>query len=61
MPVESTDADGNASTDASDKLVYDKNADGIYVCNNDTVPQGALADGTENCWAADAQVRIGRC
>jgi K+-transporting ATPase ATPase C chain len=58
VPVESTDADGNTITDDAGNAVYDKNDDGTYVCNSDTVPERVLAYRAENGLAADAQVPV---
>jgi K+-transporting ATPase ATPase C chain len=58
VPVESTDADGNAITDESGNPVYEKNDDGTYVCNPDTVPQRVLAYRRDNGLAADAPVPV---
>jgi K+-transporting ATPase ATPase C chain len=48
VPVESSDGSG----------VYEKNGDGTYVCNPDTVPQRVLAYRAENGLAADAAVPV---
>ena len=38
--------------------VYEKNADGTFVCNTDTVPQRVLAYRAENGLAADVEVPV---
>jgi K+-transporting ATPase ATPase C chain len=58
VPVASTDADGNAITDDAGNAVYDKNDDGTYVCDSNTVPQRVLAYRAENGLAADAEVPV---
>ena len=58
VPVQSKDANGNTITDSSGNQVYDKNTDGTYVCNSDTVPERVLAYRSENGLAADAQVPV---
>jgi K+-transporting ATPase ATPase C chain len=58
VPVEETDADGNTVTDDAGNTVYQKNPDGTYVCNSDTVPQRVLAYRAENGLAADAKVPV---
>jgi K+-transporting ATPase KdpC subunit len=37
VPVQATDADGNDVTDAAGNAVYEKNKDGSYVCDPNTV------------------------
>jgi K+-transporting ATPase ATPase C chain len=58
VPVEATDADENPITDKAGNPVYEKNDDGSYVCNADTVPQRVLAFRAENGLADDAQVPV---
>jgi potassium-transporting ATPase KdpC subunit len=43
VPVPATDANGTPQTDAQGQPVYEKNSDGTYVCDPDTVPQRVLA------------------
>jgi K+-transporting ATPase ATPase C chain len=43
VPVQATDAKGNPQTDAQGNPVYEKNPDGTYVCDPNTVPQRVLA------------------
>jgi K+-transporting ATPase ATPase C chain len=58
VPVPSTDEDDNAITDAKGNPVYDKNKDGTYVCNPDTVFERVLAYRAENGLAKDASVPV---
>lgn len=58
VPVESTDADGNAIADDAGNAVYDTNDDGTYVCNSDTVPQRVLAYRAENGLSSDTLVPV---
>ncbi len=39
VPVQATDKDGNDVTDSAGNPVYEKNKDGSYVCDPDTVPR----------------------
>jgi K+-transporting ATPase ATPase C chain len=43
VPVQATDADDNDVTDADGDPVYEREKDGTYVCDPDTVPQRTLA------------------
>jgi K+-transporting ATPase ATPase C chain len=43
VPVQATDNDGNDVTDAAGNAVYEKNKDGTYVCDPNTVPERTLA------------------
>ena len=43
VPVQATDTNGNAQTDAKGNAVYQKNPDGSYVCNPNTVPERVIA------------------
>ncbi len=43
LPVESTDESDNPITDAAGNPVYEKNKDGTYVCDPNTVPERAMA------------------
>jgi K+-transporting ATPase ATPase C chain len=56
VPVQATDKNGNDITDASGNPVYEKNPDGTYVCDPDTVPQRAIAYRQLNGLAPDAKV-----
>ena len=56
VPVQATDKDGNDVTDAAGNAVYEKNKDGSYVCNPDTVPERVLAYRALNGLAADVKV-----
>jgi K+-transporting ATPase ATPase C chain len=56
VPVQATDKDGNGVTDASGNAVYEKNKDGSYVCNPDTIPERVLAYRTLNGLAANVKV-----
>ena len=56
LPVQSTDKDDNPITDKAGNAVYDKNKDGTYVCDPNTIPQRVLAYRAENGLAANAKV-----
>lgn len=43
VPVQATDKSGNDVTDAQGNPVYEKTANGEYVCDPDTIPQRTLA------------------
>ena len=43
VPVQATDKNGNDLTDKAGNAVYEKNKDGTYVCDPNTVPQRLLA------------------
>jgi K+-transporting ATPase ATPase C chain len=43
VPVQATDKAGNPKVDKKGGPVYEKNKDGSYVCNPNTVPERALA------------------
>jgi K+-transporting ATPase ATPase C chain len=43
LPVQSTDNHDNFITDAQGNPVYDRNKDGTYVCDANTVPQRTIA------------------
>ncbi len=58
VPVESTDAAGSTVIDESGNTVFEKNDDGTYVCNPDTVPQRVIAYRTENGLAAGVAVPV---
>jgi K+-transporting ATPase ATPase C chain len=56
VPVQATDKDGNDVTDNAGNPVYEKNSDGTYVCDPDTVPERAIAYRQLNGLAPDAKV-----
>jgi K+-transporting ATPase ATPase C chain len=56
VPVPATDTAGNDVTDSAGSPVYEKNKDGSYVCNPNTVPERAMAYRTLNGLAASAKV-----
>ena len=43
VPVQASDASGNLVTDKAGNPVYEKNKDGSYVCDPDTVPEREIA------------------
>jgi potassium-transporting ATPase KdpC subunit len=43
VPVPATDKNGDATSDAAGNPVYEKNKDGSYVCDPNTVPERVLA------------------
>jgi K+-transporting ATPase ATPase C chain len=56
--VQATDKDGNGITDKAGNAVYEKNKDGTYVCDPNTVPQRAIAFRSFNNLAANAKVPV---
>jgi len=58
VPVQATDKDGNPVTDNAGNAVYEKNKDGTYVCNPNTVPQRVLAYRALNGLAANVKVPV---
>ncbi|HVV35335.1 MAG TPA: potassium-transporting ATPase subunit C [Acidimicrobiales bacterium] len=58
VPVPSTDNDDNPITDAKGNPVYDKNKDGSYVCDANTVPERVLAYRAENHLGLDVPVPV---
>jgi K+-transporting ATPase ATPase C chain len=58
VPVQATDDQGNAQTDAKGDPVYAKNSDGTYVCNPNTVPERVLAYRQFNGLAPGAAVPV---
>jgi K+-transporting ATPase ATPase C chain len=56
VPVQATDKDGNDVTDSSGNAVYEKNKDGTYVCDPNTVPERTMAYRTLNGLAAGVKV-----
>ena len=53
VPVQATDKDGNDITDKAGNPVYEKNKDGTYVCDSNTVPERAMAYRSFNNLAAE--------
>ncbi len=58
VPVQATDKNGNDVTDAAGNAVYEKNKDGSYVCDPNTVPERAIAYRTLNGLAPNAKVPV---
>jgi K+-transporting ATPase ATPase C chain len=58
VPVPATDNNGKPLTDAQGNPIYQKNLDGTYVCNPNTVPERAIAYRQINGLAADAPVPV---
>jgi potassium-transporting ATPase KdpC subunit len=58
VPVPATDKNGNDVTDASGNSVYEKNKDGSYVCNPNTVPERLLAYRALNQLSATVKVPV---
>jgi K+-transporting ATPase ATPase C chain len=58
VPVQATDKNNNAVTDAQGNPVYQKNPDGTYVCNSSTVPERAIAYRQLNELPDNAQVPV---
>jgi len=58
VPVQATDKNNTAQTDAQGNPVYQKNPDGTYVCNPNTVPERVIAYRQFNGLAADASVPV---
>ena len=58
VPVAATDAADQPKTDAAGHPVYEKNADGTYVCNPDTVPERVIAYRQFNGLAPTARVPV---
>ena len=58
MPVQATDKDDNDITDKSGNPVYEKNKDGTYVCDPNTVPERAMAYRQLNGLAANVKVPV---
>ena len=56
--MQATDKDGNDVTDQAGNPVYEKNKDGSYVCDPNTVPERAMAYRALNGLAADAKVPV---
>ena len=58
VPVQATDKSGKLVTDAHGNPVYEKNPDGTYVCNPNTVPQRVIAYRTFNGLPRSARVPV---
>jgi len=58
VPVPATDQAGNPRTDAAGHAVYEKNPDGTYVCNPNTVPERVIAYRRFNGMAPTATVPV---
>ncbi len=58
VPVQATDKDGNDITDHAGNPVYEKNKDGSYVCDPNTVPERTMAYRALNGLAADTLVPV---
>jgi potassium-transporting ATPase KdpC subunit len=58
VPVQATDKDGNDVTDAAGNPVYEKNKDGSYVCDPNTVPQRTIAYRALNGLPTDTKVPV---
>ncbi len=56
VPVQATDKDGNDVTDSAGNAVYEKNKDGSYVCDPNTVPERVMAYRAFNGLAATVKV-----
>jgi potassium-transporting ATPase KdpC subunit len=58
VPVQASDKAGNAITDQAGNAVYEKNRDGTYVCDPNTVPQRVLAYRAFNGLSADTKAPV---
>jgi len=58
VPVQATDSNGNDVTDTAGNPVYEKDKDGSYVCDPNTVPQRAIAYRALNGLAPGAKVPV---
>jgi K+-transporting ATPase ATPase C chain len=58
VPVQATDRAGKDVTDTAGNPVYEKNKDGSYVCDQNTVPERTLAYRALNGLAANAKVPV---
>ncbi len=58
VPVQATDSSGNDITDKAGNPVYEKNKDGSYTCDPNTVPERAIAYRTFNGLASNAKVPV---
>ena len=58
VPVQATDKAGNGITDKAGHAVYEKNKDGSYVCDPDTVPERVIEYRRENHLSPDVLVPV---
>ena len=58
VPVQATDKNNNPLTDAHGNPLYQKNNDGTYVCNANTVPERAITYRQLNNLPANAKVPV---
>ena len=58
VPVQATDKNNKAQVDAQGNPVYQKNSDGTYVCNPNTVPERVIAYRQFNGLGASASVPV---
>jgi K+-transporting ATPase ATPase C chain len=58
VPVQATDKNGNDISDSQGNAVYEKNKDGTYVCDPNTVPERAIAYRQLNGLPAGAKVPV---
>jgi K+-transporting ATPase ATPase C chain len=58
VPVQATDKAGNDIIDKAGNPVWEKNPDGTYVCDPDTVPERAIAYRALNSLAATVKVPV---
>jgi potassium-transporting ATPase KdpC subunit len=58
VPVQATDKNGKPVSDKAGNPVYEKNKDGTYVCDPDTVPQRLLAYRAFNTVPAGVKVPV---
>jgi potassium-transporting ATPase KdpC subunit len=58
LPVPATDKNGNDETDKAGNPIYEKNPDGTYVCNANTVPERALAYRSLNHLSAKVMIPV---
>jgi potassium-transporting ATPase KdpC subunit len=58
VPVQATDKAGNDVTDAAGNPVYEKNKDGSYVCDPNTVPERTIAYRALNGLPANTKVPV---
>ncbi len=58
VPVQATDKAGTPETDKSGNPVYEKNKDGSYVCNPNTVPEREIAYRAFNAVPKDVKIPV---
>jgi potassium-transporting ATPase KdpC subunit len=58
VPVQATDAAGKGVTDSAGNAVYEKNKDGSYVCDPNTVPERTIAYRALNGLPGGAKVPV---